>query len=497
MAPGNAKLILQAFQSVDVAGKGGLPCEVLKNTLERVGVTGLDATIEAAKSTADFVDYKTFVSELFELRPMKLILFGAPGSGKGTQCEMLKKELGLKHISTGDVLRDHVKRGTELGKMAKECMDAGKLVPDQVMLDLIAEETKDACNGWMIDGMPRTPVQAEAMMKMGLVPQIFVTLEVPDEVLEERITLRRLDPETGTIYHLKFKPPPEDPAMQARLIQRSDDTAEKLKTRLQMYHSNLNSVKDVYRNRGTLAELDGASGGIEGVSARVLCSVLKSRLPPKSSTPLRLVLFGAPGSGKGTQCEMLRDELGLKHISTGDVLRDHVKRGTELGKMAKEYMDAGKLVPDQVMLDLIAEETKDANNGWMIDGMPRTPVQAESMMQMGLVPDIFITLEVPDEVLEERITLRRLDPETGTIYHLKFKPPPEDETIKARLTQRSDDTAEKLKTRLQGYHSNLNSVKAIYKKHQTLAEIDGATGGISGVSVRLLKNLLNLKMPIT
>jgi len=360
-------------------------------------------------------------------------------------------------------------------------------------LDLIAEETKGANNGWMIDGMPRTSVQAEEMTKMGLIPDLFITLEVPDSVLEERITLRRLDPETGDIYHLKFKPPAAE--IEGRLIQRTDDTAEKLKSRLESYHSNLNAVKTLYREKRILREIDGCEGNITGVTRRVLSAIIQSRLPPHDPTPLNLVLFGAPGSGKGTQSEMLKKEFGLKHISTGDVLRDHVKRGTELGTMAKEFMDAGKLVPDQVMLDLIAEETKGATNGWMIDGMPRTVVQAEAMTKMGLVPNIFITLEVPDSVLEERITLRRLDPDTGDIYHLKFKPP-SDPTIEGRLVQRSDDTAEKLKSRLEAYHANLNAVKEVYREFGTLVELDGVEGGIEGVSVKLLSSVLTARLPV-
>jgi adenylate kinase len=215
-------------------------------------------------------------------QPLNLVLFGAPGSGKGTQCDKLKKSFGVRHISSGDVLRDHVKRGTDLGKEAKSYMEAGKLVPDELILNLLKEETKGAANGWLIDGMPRTKVQAEAMDKMGLKPQVFVSLEVADSVLEERITLRRMDPETGDIYHMKFKPP-TDPQVAARLTQRKDDTAEALKTRLVAYHDNLNSVKEFYKGNGTLCELDGnpqgVKDGIETVHSNLLTALLKARLP--------------------------------------------------------------------------------------------------------------------------------------------------------------------------------------------------------------------------
>jgi len=211
-------------------------------------------------------------------KPMQLVMFGAPGSGKGTQCELLKKNFGVKHISTGDVLRDHVKRGTPLGSQAKGFMDKGELVPDDLIINLLSEEIKGATKGWLIDGMPRTKVQAEAMTKMGLTPEVFVTLEVPDEILEERITLRRSDPVTGDIYHLKFKPP-KDPAVAARLEQRKDDTAEALKKRLVGYHANLAAVKGFYNEKGLLKEIDGCAGGIDGVHNKLLTSVLQARMP--------------------------------------------------------------------------------------------------------------------------------------------------------------------------------------------------------------------------
>eukprot|EP01013_Petalomonas_cantuscygni_P002024 TRINITY_DN12049_c0_g1_i1.p2 TRINITY_DN12049_c0_g1~~TRINITY_DN12049_c0_g1_i1.p2 ORF type:complete len:254 (-),score=74.01 TRINITY_DN12049_c0_g1_i1:175-936(-) len=215
---------------------------------------------------------------------LNLILFGAPGSGKGTQCDKLKKNFGVRHISTGDVLRDHVKRGTPLGLKAKSFMDAGKLVPDELMINLIKEEVKGAKNGWLIDGMPRTKVQAEAMSKMGLEPQVFISLDVPDEILEERIVHRRTDPVTGEIYHLKFKPPPKE--VVSRLQHRSDDTAEKLKNRLVAYHSNLETVKEFYQTKGTLVNIDGVRGGIDGVHNELLTSILRTRLPPKVTEPV-------------------------------------------------------------------------------------------------------------------------------------------------------------------------------------------------------------------
>jgi len=162
------------------------------------------------------------------------------------------------------------------------------------------------------------------------------------------------------------------------------------------------------------------------------------------------------------------------HISTGDLLREAVKKGTDLGKQAKGYMDKGALVPDELIINLAKEqlETKEAKeHGWLLDGFPRTKEQAEAMAKAGIHAEAFILIEVPDEVLVERVEGRRLDPETGAIYHLKFNPPPDDEKVKKRLTQRSDDNADKLKNRLVEYHKHVSSVEGYFK--EILLRVDG------------------------
>eukprot|EP01023_Acetabularia_acetabulum_P023718 TRINITY_DN230_c0_g1_i1.p2 TRINITY_DN230_c0_g1~~TRINITY_DN230_c0_g1_i1.p2 ORF type:complete len:235 (+),score=58.30 TRINITY_DN230_c0_g1_i1:164-868(+) len=178
---------------------------------------------------------------------------------------------------------------------------------------------------------------------------------------------------------------------------------------------------------------------------------------------LGVIISGAPGSGKGTQCEKIKEKYGLIHISVGDLLRAEVNGGSEIGKRAKSYMDAGQLVPDEVVVDMVAERLsqKDVQeHGFLLDGFPRTAVQAEALKTKGIIPDVFLLVQVPDEALVERIVGRRMDPETGNIYHMTFKPPPKE--IVDRLIQRSDDTEEKLRTRLVQYNNNVNAVVGHY-----------------------------------
>ena len=189
--------------------------------------------------------------------------------------------------------------------------------------------------------------------------------------------------------------------------------------------------------------------------------------------PPKIIIAGAPASGKGTQCEFIKAEYGCIHLSTGDMLRDAVKSGSELGKEAKGHMDSGGLVPDKLIIDIIIARLAEADcleKGWLLDGFPRTKAQADALAASGLTPDAFVLLDVPDEILVERVVGRRTDPETGLIYHMKFKPPPSDD-IAGRLTQRSDDTEEAITERVKNFHDNLDSILGAYT--DCMLRVDG------------------------
>ncbi|CAL5397216.1 unnamed protein product [Camellia sinensis] len=180
--------------------------------------------------------------------------------------------------------------------------------------------------------------------------------------------------------------------------------------------------------------------------------------------PLKVMISGAPASGKGTQCEMIVQKFGLVHISTGDLLRAEVSAGTEIGNKAKEYMSTGRLVPDEIVTTMVTTRLsqKDVKEkGWLLDGYPRSFDQAQSLEKLKIRPDIYVVLDVLDEILINRCVGRRLDPVTGKIYHIKNFPP-ETEEIKARLITRPDDTEEKVKSRLQIYKQNVEAIISTY-----------------------------------
>lgn len=207
---------------------------------------------------------------------------------------------------------------------------------------------------------------------------------------------------------------------------------------------------------------------------------------------MRMILVGPPGAGKGTQAARLVERFAIPHISTGDMLRAAVKAGTALGKSADDFMKRGLLVPDEVVIGMVVERIAeaDARNGFMLDGFPRTRPQAEALdralAEAGVDLDAVVLIEVPDEFIVERITGRRTDPVTGTIYHLKFSPPPAE--VAERLVQRADDTEEACRTRLAKYHSETAPIVPFYEQKGVLKRVDGV-GELADVTARLVAAL--------
>ena len=205
---------------------------------------------------------------------MKMILLGAPGAGKGTQAERLCKVLDIPTISTGNILRAAVKTGTPTGLKAKAFMDAGKLVPDEVIIGIITERlAEDDCkNGYILDGVPRTIAQAEAMEKAGINFDAVVSIEVADQVIMERMSGRRVCESCGASYHLVAVPPKVAGVCDScggKLVQRKDDAPETVKDRLEVYHKETEPLKDFYAQRGLLKSVENQPS-VEATTAAIL-----------------------------------------------------------------------------------------------------------------------------------------------------------------------------------------------------------------------------------
>jgi adenylate kinase len=338
---------------------------------------------------------------------LNIALFGPPGAGKGTQSKMLVEKYNLAYISTGDILRSEIAEGTELGLQAKDIIKRGGLVPDEIIVQIIEEriQTNTEVNGFLFDGFPRTTVQAYilegVLLKMNTKLDCMLSLEVPSDQLRNRLLER------------------------AHKENRPDDTEEVINVRLQEYDTKTAPVANFYKEKGIYHGIDGL-GGIDQVFGR-LTSVIDQTL---QKSWINLVLLGPPGSGKGTQGRKLAEKFNLEYISTGHLMRQEIKRGTEMGQSAKTYIEKGDIVPDEIAIKLIERQIKKhpEANGFIFKGFPRTIVQAYILdgllRKLGSTVTTSINLNVPTLESIKRLTARSktqskrtYDADTDIIIH--------------------------------------------------------------------------------
>ena len=209
---------------------------------------------------------------------------------------------------------------------------------------------------------------------------------------------------------------------------------------------------------------------------------------------MNLILLGAPGAGKGTLASYLIEQMGVPSISTGNILREAIKNNTPLGQSAKEYMDAGKLVPDEVIIGIIQERLAepDCTGGYILDGVPRTIAQAEALEAHGIEFDHVISLEIADEAIVKRMDGRRVCTHCGTPFHVESKPPRAEgicDLCGGELTERDDDRPETVRARLVVYHEETEPLKHFYEKRGKLDTVPGDLGTIEDTT-RAIKQVL-------
>jgi len=416
-----------------------------------------------------------------EHRPLRIILAGPPASGKGTQAALLVERYGLVHISTGDMLRAAVEAGSELGLAAKKYMDAGELVPDELVIGLMQQRMAAPdvqTSGWLLDGFPRTAAQIVAMDAAGIEPDLVISLDVPFEILKERVSGRRLDPETGRIYHLRFDPPPaSDKALQDRLIQRSDDDVQKLAVRFENYRENVDALRQRYG--AIMAEIDGRRSKeqvFENITRAVGMLRMRRSWQMKRSRPPRIILLGPPLSGVEKYAARLCKDLGCIRISTEQVIRDAAAaEQTRTGLMIRQHLENNELVPDHLVAHVLGKRLAAADveqHGWLLDDVPRRIMKASSLLDAGIEPDLVLLLYLPHEDLEERMVQRLWDPETGRYFHEKYDPPSADDAaLRARLIHRTDEDENLARWLLGTYYVVESELEAQYAGR--IVQIDG------------------------
>ena len=366
---------------------------------------------------------------------LNIILFGPPGAGKGTQSQLLMSHYNLNYISTGEVLRNEIKAGSALGVKAKNIIEAGGLVDDEIIVQIIgnALSSHQRAEGFLFDGFPRTYVQAYILDGLFTRLQTSLTrifiLDVSDEECTKRLLQR------------------------AKEQNRSDDNELVIRRRLQEYHQKTLPLLEFYESSGIMTRIDG-TGSTKDIFERInthITSELNHR-------PANIILFGYPGAGRATQAAKLAAEYNLTIVSTGELLHEEVREKGPLAPKIEPYLNNGLLVPDELVIRLIEkklQQTDKSGRGYVFKGYPRTLVQAYILdgllKKKGAAISCVINLKVP--VFE---LIRRLEARSHTEARMPY-----------------DGNAATIVARLEEHEQRTEPVLDYYRAQNQVIEIDG------------------------
>ncbi|TCN70542.1 adenylate kinase [Acetobacteroides hydrogenigenes] len=382
---------------------------------------------------------------------INIALFGAPGAGKGTQSEHLIKKYKLHYISTGDLLRQELKAGTKIGLEAKNIIAEGGLVSDEIIVQIIEKTIKQNpdANGFLFDGFPRTYVQGYIleglMINLNTSLNCLINIEVSEEVSTQRLLGR------------------------AKEQSRSDDNEVVIRKRLREYQEKTLPVLDFFRERGICKSVNGEQP-IDTITHDIELIVNEEM----SKQMLNVLIMGYPGAGRGSLGLALAKKYGLEHLSTGKMLEEEIKNGTEVGVKVKELFENGQMAPDDIVVPLIEKKIKACKNskGFVFTGFPRTLVQSyilEGVLKKhGMKISHFIELEVPTLEL-----VRRLDARSKTDRCMPY-----------------DTTTQKIIQRLIDHETKTIPVLERYRQRHEVSVIDG-TGTREEVADRAYNDIEN------
>jgi adenylate kinase len=378
---------------------------------------------------------------------LNIALFGPPGAGKGTQSEFLIKKYNLFYISTGDLLRREIKEQTKLGKQAQNIIASGGLVSDEIIVQIIEKTITDNpdANGFLFDGFPRTYIQAYIleglMIKLNTSLNCLISLEVDEEVSVARLLNR------------------------GKTSGRSDDNETVIRNRLREYNDKTLPVLQFYKDKGIYHGVKGDQS-IDMVNQEIQ-KIIRKEL---SKSLFNVVLFGYPGSGRGSQGIALAKKFGLEYVATGQMLDQEIQNGSDIGKRIIELYENGQLVPDEIVVQLIEKKIESSNGvkGFIFKGFPRTLVQ--SYILDGLLKkhgsSISKTIEIEVPTLE---LIQRLDARSKTNRCMPY-----------------DTSTSKIVKRLQEHEEKTVPVIEKYNQLHGVSKIDGV-GDFDDVFERLSK----------
>lgn len=363
---------------------------------------------------------------------LNIALFGPPGAGKGTQSEFLIKKYNLFYISTGDLLRNEIANKTRLGIEAQEIIASGGLVSDEIIVQIIEKTITDnpESNGFLFDGFPRTYIQAYIleglMLKLNTSLNCLISINVSEETSVKRLLNRGIT--SG----------------------RSDDNEIVIRNRLREYNNKTLAVLQFYKEKGIFHEINGEQN-IEDVNFNIT-EIINNELSKKL---LNIVIFGYPGSGRGSQGKAIAKAYGLEYMATGEMLEQEISNNTIIGQRIKEMYENGQLVPDEIVVQIIEKKlaTTKGIKGFIFKGFPRTLVQSYILdgllKKHGSSISKIIEIEVPTLEL-----IKRLDERSKTDKCMPY------DSSTAKIVQRLQEHENKTVPVIQKYN-HLHGVSKI------------------------------------
>ena len=467
---------------------------------------------------------------------MNICLIGPSGAGKGTHAIRLTEEFHFSQLLTGDLLRENIESKSAIGYLASLHVKRGELVPDEIMNAVVAEWLYRAHSGQdiLFDGFPRTLEQAQFLdqqleaVDRSLDAVLF--LKASDDIVTARLQGRLICSSCAAPYHIEHRSPKKPmtcDVCHSTLETRNDDIEALVRVRIRAFNRSLKPIMEYYKESDRLIIVDAGdtlqnvsrelsvivnklkTGGMDCISSNPhitnkgnsqLTSVLSKDASQNGG--FNLVLIGGPGSGKGTQAEQLQKYFQLPHISTGSLFRENTNSNSILGKMAKDYMDKGELVPDDVTEAMVEERLgqTDAKNGFILDGFPRTYSQTLALTEIMDAHDRAINaavyIRVSDSEIIRRISGRLICSKCQMPYHIEFNAPKSHgvcDRCNGSLYQRDDDNSETIRARLRTFHSQTTPIINYYRDIGVLEEIDGE-GGVEKIierSISAVKKLMN------
>nr|XP_058969619.1 adenylate kinase 8-like [Pocillopora verrucosa] len=391
----------------------------------------------------------------------QIIIHGPPAAGKRTMSVMAAKHFDCVHITLDNLLAES---DSKSAKKAQEYISAKETVPTHIWVSLIKERLqKEDCisKGWLLEAFPQTREQAQALQAEGINPRHFVLLEAPDTVLIERVMGKRIDPETGDVYHSTFDPP-SDLAVVQRLVPDSKSSEKVMIQRLMEYHRHIDGILICFEKIHKSINVDQPKAD---VFSQVLSYLKMNHRNNAPHTP-RLILLGPTGCGKSVQAELLASKYGFVNVSCTELIKQSLVDDSKLGEAVRPYIDRHMLVPDDLVLQLLKSRLAQLDavtKGWVIHGFPKTREQAESLARAGYEANRVIFMDVPTDTILERLTLRSVDPVTGERYHLIYNPPRTNE-VKQRLHTSPKDVESAVNSRIAQYQAYIEEIAEYYEE---------------------------------